>query len=191
MKYAKIQGLNVLKYPYTMDDLRADNPSTGYGDLTNPAAVFADTDPAKKNGWQLVVVQPTAQPAFNPLLQTVSEAVPLLQSGSWVQSWVVSNLPISQAQANMEQACLNAVQDQLDFVARSWQYLSILSATTYAASTVPKFKAEALALIAWRDAVWVYAYTTLASIQDGSLPMPSSTADFIATLPAAPTRPVA
>lgn len=190
MTYVKIQGAVVLKYPYTMDDLRVDNPSTGYGDLTDPGVVFAETDPAKANGWQLVTVHPTTQPTFNPLLQTVTEGSPVLQAGQWVQSWTVSNLPTSQAQSNMQEACLNAVQDQLDFVARSWQYLSILSAVTYATSTVPKFKAEAEALIAWRDAVWTAAYETIAAIQAGTAQLPTSPSAFVATLPVAPTRPL-
>jgi hypothetical protein len=83
-----------------------------------------------------------------------------------------------------------AVQAHLDALAVSWNYISILSAASYAASTVPQFQAEALALIAWRDAVWVDCYTKQAAIQAGTQPIPASPAAFVATLPAAPARPV-
>ena len=51
-------------------------------------------------------------------------------------------------------------------------------------------KNEALALIAWRDAVWSACYTAEAAIIAGTQPMPASAQAFIATLPAAPARPV-
>ncbi|MDE2105942.1 MAG: hypothetical protein KGL39_52455 [Patescibacteria group bacterium] len=82
-----------------------------------------------------------------------------------------------------------AVQNWLDTTAQSWQYESILSAASYAASTVQKFKDEAAALIAWRDAVWNACYTAEAAIQAGTQAMPASTAAFIATLPQVPARP--
>ena len=83
----------------------------------------------------------------------------------------------------------NAVQNWLDAGAKAWRYESILSAASYANSTVTQFKNEALALIAWRDAVWNACYTTLAAVQTGTQAAPVSTAALIATLPAQPTQP--
>lgn len=83
----------------------------------------------------------------------------------------------------------SAVQAHLDTFAGTWRYESILSAASYANSTVGQFKAEALALIAWRDAVWNSCYTTLSAVQAGTQAMPASPAAFIAILPAAPARP--
>lgn len=77
-----------------------------------------------------------------------------------------------------------AAQENLDAVAKSWGYDSLVSAVSYANSTNPQFKAEAEALIEWRDKLWAEAYT----IEAGTLPV---TADaFLAMLPAAPTKPV-
>ena len=81
-----------------------------------------------------------------------------------------------------------AVQTMLDDFAKTWQYESILSAASYAYSTIPKFKAEALALVAWRDAVWSACYVEMAAIQGGS-PMPTTQA-FLSALPQPPVRPV-
>ncbi len=74
-------------------------------------------------------------------------------------------------------------QNHLDSVAKSWGYDSLMSAASYANSTNPQFKAEAEALISWRDAYWAEAYT----IEAGTLPV--NAASFIAALPAAPSKP--
>jgi hypothetical protein len=84
-----------------------------------------------------------------------------------------------------------AVQGWLDQTAKAWQYESILSAASYAASTVPKFKAEAAALIAWRDAVWSACYATMDAVQAGTQAAPATTAALLASLPTAPGRPLA
>ena len=83
----------------------------------------------------------------------------------------------------------SAVQSSLDAFAASWNYESILSAASYANSTVPQFQHEATALIAWRDQVWSACYATEAAIQAGTTPMPATPAAFLATLPPAPARP--
>lgn len=83
----------------------------------------------------------------------------------------------------------DAVQAHLDAFAATWRYESILSAASYANSTVPQFKSEALALVAWRDQVWNACYIALAAVQAGTQSMPTSPTAFIATLPAIPARP--
>jgi hypothetical protein len=109
----------------------------------------------------------------------------ILATDSRVQA--IQNPEPTQAQiiSNYEQA----VQNHLDSFANSWRYESILSAASYVNSTVAQFKAEALALLAWRDQTWLQCYTELDAIQSGTQPMPSSLADFVATLPAGPARP--
>lgn len=82
-----------------------------------------------------------------------------------------------------------AVQNALDALAVSWNYESILSAASYANSTVTQFKNEALTLIAWRDQIWSACYAAEAAIQSGTQAMPASPTAFVATLPAAPARP--
>ena len=82
-----------------------------------------------------------------------------------------------------------AVQTMLDDFAKTWQYESILSAVSYAYSAIPKFKAEALALVAWRDAVWSACYTKMAAIEGGTQAMPSSIQVFLSSLPSSPVRP--
>lgn len=76
-------------------------------------------------------------------------------------------------------------QENLDAIAQSWGYSSIVSAASYANSTNAQFKAEAEALIAWRDTYWTQAYT----IEAGTLPATAEA--FVAELPAAPIKPTA
>lgn len=77
-----------------------------------------------------------------------------------------------------------AAQDNLDSVAQSWGYNSMNTAVTYANSTNAQFKADAIALLKWRDKYWLKAYT----IEEGTLP--KSAKEFVAMLPIAPTKPV-
>jgi len=79
----------------------------------------------------------------------------------------------------------SAIQVQLDLVAKSWGYASIVAGISYMNSTNARYKADAEALNAWRDSVWAEAYT----IEQGTLP--ESAEAFVAMLPAAPTKPIA
>lgn len=82
-------------------------------------------------------------------------------------------------------AALSAqIQLRLDSFAGTRNYDGILSACTYATSSVPKFSAEGQACVNLRDATWSAAYDILAQVQAGTRPRPSSIADIEADLPA-------
>lgn len=66
-----------------------------------------------------------------------------------------------------------AVQKHLDDFARTLGYDGIMSACTYATSTVPKFKAEGQYAVEARDATWTKCYEVLAAVEAGSRPMPT------------------
>lgn len=76
-----------------------------------------------------------------------------------------------------------AIQSHVDAVAQSRNYDSGTSLAGYVASTNPAWAAEAQAFVAWRDAVWVYAYTELDKVTGGQREAPT-VEDFIAELPA-------
>jgi hypothetical protein len=75
-----------------------------------------------------------------------------------------------------------AVQKHLDDFARTRGYDGILSAATYATSTVPKFKAEGQYAVVARDATWAKCYEVLAAVESGSRPMPTLD-ELLAELP--------
>ena len=77
-----------------------------------------------------------------------------------------------------------AAKLNLDLLAQSWGYDSFISAVSYVNSTNAQFKAEAEALIEWRDSYWTQAYT----IEKENLPTTAEA--FVAMLPAAPIKPV-
>ena len=75
-----------------------------------------------------------------------------------------------------------AVQKHLDDFARTRGYDGIMSAATYATSTVPKFKAEGQYAVEARDATWAKCYEVLAAVEAGSSPMPTLE-ELLAELP--------
>ncbi|OWV94432.1 hypothetical protein ATY81_12570 [Rhizobium sp. R72] len=76
----------------------------------------------------------------------------------------------------------SSVQALVDQTARSRRYNNGDSLASYVASTNPAWKAEAQAFVAWRDAVWQYAYSELAKVQAGEREQPSID-DFLLELP--------
>ena len=76
----------------------------------------------------------------------------------------------------------SGVQKYLDDFAKTHSYDSILSACTYATSTVQKFAAEGQYAVEARDATWAKCYEILADVESGKRPMPSLE-EIIAELP--------
>lgn len=65
------------------------------------------------------------------------------------------------------------IQQRLDSFAQEHGYDSILSACTYIASQVPKFKADAERCVLARDLTWATAYEVLGAVQAGQRALPS------------------
>lgn len=76
-----------------------------------------------------------------------------------------------------------AIQSMLDAFAQERHYDNILSACTYATSTVSKFRAEGQACVDGRDAVWAESYSLMAQVEAGTLAQPTIPA-LLAMLPA-------
>ena len=76
-----------------------------------------------------------------------------------------------------------ATQARLDDFARTRAYDGILSACTYATSSVPKFATEGQYAVTARDATWAALYAFMDSVIAGTQPMPSSFADVEPFLP--------
>lgn len=93
--------------------------------------------------------------------------------------------PLALTQQQIAAQFTASIQRRLDDFARQRNYDGILSACTYATSTVAKFKSEGQACVNLRDATWAAAYDILAKVQAGQRPMPTSIADIEADLPAA------
>lgn len=80
-------------------------------------------------------------------------------------------------------AAIDGVQAWIDATAAQNGYDSAVSCASYANSGIPRYRADAAAIIAWRDAVWVAANAWRNSL-GGQLPDPVPTIEaIIAQLP--------
>lgn len=78
--YAKLNNGIIAVYPYTLTQLRADNPYTSF--TQSPTAEeLAD--------FSVIIVMPYAPPVV-PYTKTVTEGTPIQELGVWRQDWVVT-----------------------------------------------------------------------------------------------------
>jgi len=77
----------------------------------------------------------------------------------------------------------DAVQAHVDAIAKAREFNDGVTAATYLTSTMPRWKADAEAFVAWRDQVWIYSYGELDKVRNGHRPQPTIDA-FINELPA-------
>jgi hypothetical protein len=75
------------------------------------------------------------------------------------------------------------IQKRLDDFAKTRNYDGILSACTYATSTVPKFATEGQYCVQARDATWAAGYALMDEVLAGIRPVPTSISDIESELP--------
>lgn len=179
MLLVKFNGQQAVKYPYTLDELYADNPSVYFSSLTNEAL-------APFNAANVIV---TGAPEYNEATQIAYEngCVYNADRARWETAWAVRSLnseELAERVAALMQNIVSQTQQRLDDFARTRGYDGILSACTYAASTFTKFQTEGQYCVNARDATWASLYTLMAEVQAGTRPMPGGYADVEASLPA-------
>lgn len=106
--YAKISNNEITKYPYTLQDLYAENPNVSFpSDLDN--ATLARFGVAR-----VIVI---GQPEYNPITQDISEATPVYskERKRWEQTWVVT--PATEAEIAQRVADQTAQRDAMRAVA--------------------------------------------------------------------------
>ena len=82
----------------------------------------------------------------------------------------------------LQRQFVDAIQARLDAFAQTRNYDGILSAATYATSTVPTFQTEGQYAVQARDVTWAKGYEILGAVMSGQRPMPTL-AEVIAELP--------
>ena len=114
-----------------------------------------------------------------------------ISQGTWLwdeyEQWLAAgNVPDplpAPTFAEVVQALMPGVQAWMEGVVRANGYDSVISCASYANSGVEQWRNDALAVIAWRDAVWQAAYAWQAGA-NGQLPATIPTlAEVIAQLP--------
>lgn len=77
-----------------------------------------------------------------------------------------------------------SIQESLDTFAQERGYDGILSACTYATSTISKFQQEGQRCVSLRDQTWATSYALLDEVMQGTRPMPASIDEVRNLLPA-------
>ena len=168
-------------YPYSVSQLKRDNPQTSFP---------KDMTPEVLASWGVYPVLSTVRPEADQVTQQVVELPPIKLAGEWTQQWEVVALPPGEVAANqaaaaqaLQDSIVAATQARLDGFARTRNYDSILSACTYASSTVPKFAAEGQYAVNARDMTWATLYALMADVQAGEWQVPESFDDVEPLLP--------
>lgn len=177
--YALIRNGAINRYPYTLADLKLDNPQVSFPMSLNDASLIE---------FGAVRVYFSTQPSFDSATHALEEKAPeyVAVNSRWEQVWGVRSLTadeLAQKQKQIQDSIVAATQQRLDDFAKTRNYDGILSAATYATSPTTKFYTEGQYAVNCRDATWSALYSILAEVQAGTRPMPSGYADIEAELP--------
>lgn len=168
---------------------------TTHGDVEWDANNYCSAEALVKDGkaaqFRVVPLTVTNEPPFDPLTQRCVRAGCEKVGDEWRYKWTVEALTAQEIAANQAAAdkalydsIVTATQQRLDTFAQSRGYDSILSACTYASSSVVKFATEGQYCVDARDGTWAALLTVLAEVQAGTRPKPSGYAAIEAELPA-------
>jgi len=89
--FVKVNGQTAIKYPYSIGELRRDNPKTSF-----PSRVPDET----LASYGVFKVQEVSAPAVDPKTQSLVQSAELVDN-VWTQVWYPVNLPESQAAKNV------------------------------------------------------------------------------------------
>jgi hypothetical protein len=177
--FAKIEANKVVRYPYSLNDLKRDNPNVTFNN--NP-------DDATLASFGVARVYFTAQPQHNIAVQKPIESTPVFSivEERWLQTWVIVDKTADDIAGfwhELQQTAAHAIQAKLDSFAQTRGYDNVMSACSYATSNVAKFKAEGQYCVEMRDATWVALYQIVNDVDNGILEMPANFEEINAYLP--------
>lgn len=185
--YALTKDGQISRYPYTLVHLQEDHSETSFPDWYSLSVEMREQ---RLLEYGVCRVYGTQQPVFDELTHSLRELPPVETDGRWMQQWEVLPLPAEKVAANqaaaaqaLQQSIVDATQRRLDEFARTRNYDGILSACTYATSTIPKFTAEGQYAVQARDATWAALYQFLADVQADKQPVPTGFEDVEPLLP--------
>lgn len=183
------------QYPVSEREIRAHYPNTSF-----PSPFLAP------KGYALVFTTP--QPVFDPVTQMAREVAPVKTTkGHYEQQWeVVSRfteytdeeevvLTVAEQEAaavaehqakeavRIRAEIMEGVQKYLDDFAQTKTYDGILSACTYATSSVPKFAAEGQYCVSARDNCWGVVAQIETEVMAGTRPAPTGFEEIKPELP--------
>lgn len=92
--HALIENGVVEKYPYSIGNLRKDNPNTSFPRRPSDEMLAE---------WSVYVVARADRPEVDPITQSLTEDTPVFVGGQWVQTWVVADATAEEIQQRKEQ----------------------------------------------------------------------------------------
>ncbi len=116
--FVKVTNGQPSKYPYTLGDLRRENPQTSFPKQV-PASVL--------ESYGVYPVQQKPAPRFDNKTHRMSDSVQFVD-GAWTQHWEASELPHSNASANVR-AHRDRLLRETDWMALSDVTMSVEMAT--------------------------------------------------------------
>lgn len=114
--YVKVSNGVAEKYPYSIGELRKDNPNVSFP--KNPSnETLAD--------WNVYPVVSTAEPSYDIATQRVVWGTPALVNGQWTHTWETVALS-AEEQQNRRQAKENGVRNERDrlLAETDWRFRS-------------------------------------------------------------------
>jgi hypothetical protein len=174
--YVLVHNQEVQSYPYSVDQLKRDNP-----DVSFPADI---TDEVLSN-WNVFPVADTPQPPYNVHTQKVVWATPALVDGVWAHQWKIVSL--SQEEIDYYLDCLvrdydSVLNNHYDTVAQSKQYDNRTTCSMRAGYEGP-YQSEAIAFAQWMDSCNQTAYIIYEQIKSGERQPFDSEQEFLDSFP--------
>ena len=122
------------------------------------------------------------------LAQHVSILLPAFNETNfrWEQTWNITPKTedeISSFWNELRQIAEHSAQARLDDFAKTRGYEGIVSACTYATSTIEQFKAEGQYCVEARDSTWAALYQVFNDVDTGAIEMPASYEQIAMRLP--------
>lgn len=172
MAYVKSTGPLVHEYPLYAHEICERFPNVSFAIPFTPPDGYAE-------------VVPVSQPATTPTHKYV-EVNPVYSEGKFYQTWeavLLTNEELASRAETLQITVVNATQARLDVFARTRNYDGILSACTYATSSVTRFKSDADYCVSARDNTWAVLYEILAEVVAGTRQIPSGFSEIEPLLP--------
>ncbi len=158
-------------------DFRASHPDTSF------PAILTD-EVIRPFGYAVLHYDSPVAPA--PQYKMLVPAPPVEVSGKWqAQYGTVDMSPedIAAVDASIQAEIVNNTQSRLDKFAATKGYDSILSACTYADSSIPSFASDGKYAVQARDLVWSELYKLLDEVLSGARKKPCCFSEIEALLP--------
>jgi hypothetical protein len=183
MQYAQLNEDGSYSYQITTTG----NVLWDENNFCSAAALIKD---GKAEMFRIVELHEIDPPNIDPMTQTVTRDGGEFVDGRWQYKWRVDEMTPEQIAENiaakerkLKVTIIEKTQQRLDAFAQTRGYDNILSACSYATSTVSKFAVEGQYCVEARDATWLKLYEILAEVESGIREQLTSYTDIENELP--------